>query len=223
MPANELMLLHGLGGGTGMATRSKGFTSYWDPVSGRYVRRAAGRRRSKTVRGLGTLGSFGQATGLKGTLASIKGVLITGTIAAAGAIVTDQVYDKIAASLNLDGWKRDLAKMATGIALGILIAKITKKPKLAAAFAIGPVVAGAMRLFGDVMSSAPPGIQGYCKPLGLTAYSPSSAFDSMYSPLYGAGNANGLGLNTYEAVRAPEDQFAPPPPLAGHYAMPATV
>ena len=200
-----------------MATRTSGYTRYYDPVSRGYVRRSTRKRRAKRVSGLGSLGSFGQATGLKGTLASVKGVLITGAIAAAGAIVTDQLYEKIGASLNLDGWKRDLAKMATGIALGIIIAKFTKKPKLAAAFAIGPVVAGAIRLFGDVMGT--PAVDG----LGLNTFTPSSAFDSMYSPLYGAKQSAGLGLNTYEAVGVPEQAFAPPPPLSGYYSMPAAV
>lgn len=201
-----------------MAQRTASYTSYFDPVSSRYVRRSARKRRAKRVSGLGALGNFGQATGLKGTLASVKGVLITGAIAAAGAVITDQLYDKIGASLNLDGWKRELAKMATGIALGILIAKLTKKPKLAAAFAIGPVVAGAIRLFADVMGS--PAVEG----LGMTSYTPASVFDSMYSPLYGANQAKGtpsLGVNTYEAVGAPEG--ANSPTLSQFYSMPASV
>lgn len=201
-----------------MPARSSAYTNYYDPVSRGYVRRAARRRRSRKVSGLGTMGSFGQATGLKGTLSSVKGVLITGAIAAAGAIATDQIYEKIGASLNLDGWKRNLAKIATGIALGIIIAKFTKKPKLAAAFAIGPVVVGAMRLFGDVMGT--PATEG----LGLTAYTPSSAFNSMYSPLWGQNLGQNLGLNTYEPVTEPESAFAPPiPTMSGHYNMPASL
>ncbi len=164
--------------------------------------------------GLGSLGTFGSATGLKGTLSSIKVVLITGTIAAAGAIITDQVYEKIGASLNLAGWQRNLAKMATGIGLALIIAKLTKKPKLAAAFAIGPVVAGAIRLFTDVMGT--PETSG----LGLTAFTPSSVFESMYSPIYGT---DGLGVNTYDPVGGPESMWAPPPPVVNPYAMPASM
>lgn len=201
-----------------MPARTASYTSYFDPVSRRYVRRATTRkRRSRKVSGLGTLGSFGQAAGLKGTLASVKGILLTGGIAAAGAIVTDQVYERIGASLNLAGWKRNLAKIATGIALGIILAKFTKKPRLAAAFAIGPVVVGAMRLFADIMGE--PAVAG----LGLTAFTPSSAYESMYSPLYGAKGAGGLGVNTYEPVGAPASAFAPPPPLSGYWSMPASV
>ena len=125
-----------------MAARTSAYMRYYDPVTGQYVQKSRRRRRSRKVGGLGSLGSFGQARGLKGTLAGVKGVLITGAIATGGAVVTDQVYEKIGGSLGLEGWKRDIAKMATGIALGILIAKIFKKPKLAAACAIGPVVRG---------------------------------------------------------------------------------
>lgn len=201
MPVNELMLLHGIGGGSGMAARTAAYTSVYDPRTGTYVYRAKRRRRARTVGGLGTLGNFGQAAGLKGTLSSVKGVLITGSIAAGGAIITQQVFDKIAANWSIDGWKRDLAQMGTGIALGILIAKLLKKPKIGAAFAIGPVVAGAIRMFSDVMGST--------AGLGLTAFTPVDAYSSMYAPLYGA-NGNGLGLNTYEAVGQPPG-MAPPP------------
>jgi len=213
MPAEELMLLHGATGGNTMPSRTSGYTSYFDPVSGRYVRRATRRRRSRRVSGLGSLGSFGQAVGFKGTLASIKGVLITGAIAAAGAIATDRIYDMVGAKLNLAGWQRDLAKIATGIGLALIIAKLLKKPKLAAAFAIGPVVAGGIRLFSDLMGT--PQTAG----LGLTSFMPSSAYESMYSPLYG----DNLGLNTYEPVGAPDSAFAPPPPMSGYYSMPASV
>ncbi len=212
MPASELLLLHGLDGlgGRKMPQRTGSYTTYFDAPSGMYVQRSRRKRRARKVSGLGSLGSFGQARGLKGTLSSVKGVLITGAIAAAGAIVTDQVYEKIGASLGLEGWKRDAAKIATGIALGILIAKFLKKPRLAAAFAIGPVVAGALNIFGDVMSGGTSG-------LGLTSFAPVSAYDSMYSPLYGANQVG--SVNTYEPVEAP-GLFAPPPPLSGYYSMP---
>lgn len=182
---DELLILHGLQGGQKMAT------SYWDARTGRYVTRST-RRRRKRVGALGNLASFGQATGLKGTVSSVKGVVITGAIAASGAIVTDQVFEKIGANLNLVGWKRDLAKIATGIALGILIAKILKKPRIAAAFAIGPIVAGLLNIFGDVMSGSTAG-------LGLTAFQPVGAYNSMYAPLYGT-SPPALGLNTFQTV-----------------------
>lgn len=179
--------------------------SRFDPVTGQYVMRSKRKRRSRKVSGLGSLGTFGQAGSLKGMFTGVKGVLVTGGIAAGGAIATQQIFDKVAANWDLAGWKRDVAQMATGIALGILIAKIFKKPKLGAAFAIGPVVAGAMNIFGDVMQKGTAG-------LGLTAYTPINAFESAYAPMYGAP---GLGKTTYQAVEpSPIGVPAPPPAWA---------
>lgn len=184
-----------------MPTRSQGYRAYYDARTGQYVYRATKRRRAKKVAGLGSLGSFGQAAGLKGSLKGIKGVLITGSIAAGGAIVTQQIFDKIAANWSIQGWKRDLAQIGLGIGLGILIAKVLKKPRLAAAFAIGPVVAGSLRIFGGLMGGSTAG-------LGLTTFSPANAYDSMYSPLYGDQN---LGLNTFEPL-GPGGPGRPPAP-----------
>ena len=189
-----------------MATKSRSYGApTYDARTGMYVARSRGRKRARSVSGLGSLGSFGQSSSLKGMLGGVKGVLITGTIAAGGAVLTNQVFDKVAGSWNIDGWKRDAAKIGFGLALAILIAKVTKKPKLAAAFAIGPVVAGAMKIFGDVMGDGTAG-------LGLTSFSPSNAFDSMYSPLYGADQ--GLGLNTYEQIGDHPAAVPPVPSIA---------
>ena len=197
-----------------MATRTASYYSVYDPVTGGYVRRSKRRRSAKRVSGLGSsLATFGQASGIRPTVSSIKGVVITGAIAAGGAIVTARIFEKVAKSWNIEGWKRDLAQMATGIGLGILIAKLLKKPKLGAAFAIGPVVAGAINLFAGVMGESA-AIAG----LGLTTYTPSNAYDSMYSPLYGAG----LGLNTYEAMNDRSYPASVPPPPARKWAMPAS-
>ena len=188
-----------------MATKRK---SYGPPVydrrTGMYVSRSRGRKRSRRVSGLGSLGAFGQSSSLKGMLGGVKGVLITGTIAAGGAILTDQVFNRVAGNWNIDGWKRDIAKIGFGIGLAILIAKITKKPKLAAAFAIGPVVAGAMHIFGDLMGSDVSG-------LGFNAFTPSTAYNSMYSPLYGD---QGLGLTTFEPLTGPPAAIPPAPSIA---------
>ena len=162
--------------------------------------------------GLGSLGSFGQVGSIKGMMTGVKGVLITGGIAAGGAILTQQIFDKVAANWAIDGWKRDLAQIGTGIALGILIAKVLKKPKLAAAFAIGPVVAGMMKMFGEVMHTGTAG-------LGFNAYTPINAYESMYAPMYGT---SGLGLNTYETVQSSPVGVPAAPPL-GNWAYGATV
>lgn len=199
---SELMILHGTGGSKMARTYP-----YYDGRTGTYKMRRRKRRRSSvggSLGSLGNLGAFGTSSSLKGMFGSVKGVLITGSIAAGGAIITDRLYDKFATSLNLDGWKRDVAKIATGIALGILIAKLTKKPKLAAAFAIGPVVAGAIRLFSGAM--------GETAGLGYVSYSPINAYESMYAPLYGADES--LGLTTYKEAAGPQTSFVPPLPVS---------
>lgn len=144
---DELMLLSGAAkaGGKQMATM------YWDSRSRSYKTRRRRRRRSSSFSGLGTLGG---ATSLKATLGDVKGVLITGAIAAGGAITTEALFDKVAGSLALEGYTKELAKAATGIALGIMISKITKKPRLGAAFAIGPVVAAGMRIFAELLGTS---------------------------------------------------------------------
>lgn len=151
------------------------FASTWNPVTGRMTRRCIRRSGSRSLGGLGTLG---QTKGLKSTLGSVKGLLITGGIAAGGAIITTKVYDKVGKSLNLAGWQRALAKMATGIALGILIGKFLKKPRLAAAFAIGPVVAGGLEIFGELMNGTSLG--------SVIGFEPVSPFKEAYAPLYSA-------------------------------------
>jgi len=149
---DELILLEGTGG-KNMATSS--WYSIYNPRTGTYNRR----RRKRKTSSLGSL-ELGQASTLKGTLGSVKGVLFTGAIAAGGAIATDALFDKVESSLNLTvaGYQKELLKMAFGIGIGIAIAKVLKKPRIAAAFAIGPVVSSAMRIFADVMGGTTEGL-----------------------------------------------------------------
>ena len=189
-----------------MAGKCRRYETFYNPITGRTSRRCVSRARGSSS--LSGLGSFGQTGSLKSTFSGVKGVLITGAIAAGGVVVTQKVYDKLGKSLNLSGWQRQLAQMATGIALGIVIAKLLKKPKLAAAFAIGPVVAGAVQMFGDVVSSTP-ALSG----LGLTAYNAiNNPYESMYAPLYGA--RQGLGSTV-------KYQNAPAMPMPGRNVAPA--
>lgn len=160
--------------------RCRKYRTAWNPVTGGYERKCASRSRGTGSLGGLSLGSFGQAGGMKATFNSVKGVLITGMIAVGGAFVTERVYDKIGAELKLAGWKADLAEMATGVVLGLLIGKLLKRPKLAAAFAIGPVVNGGMKLFTTLMAEA-----GSTHGVGLTAFQPVTPYSSMYAPLYG--------------------------------------
>lgn len=129
-------------------------TYYYDARSGTYkVRR---RKKRKKPTGLSGLGSLGSATTLKGNIKSVQNVLVIGAIAAGGALATEAIFNEIEAkfpSLNLTGYAKELAKASAGIALGILISKLLKKPQLGAAFAIGPVVAAAMRIFGNLLGT----------------------------------------------------------------------
>jgi hypothetical protein len=109
--------------------------------------------------------------------------VITGALAAGGAILTKKVYDKIGGSLNLSGWQKSAASIATGIVLALVIGKILKKPRLAAAIAIGPVTVGLLEIFAGVMQE-PALVSG----LGLTAFEPASPYSSMYGQMYGLGS-----------------------------------
>ena len=161
-----------------------GYRTVWNAKLNRYVRRRTGTRRSTSGianAGISGLGAFGTGKSLKSMLGGVKGVLITGAIAAGGAITTDALFEKIGEKWEISGWQRDAAKMATGIALGFLIAKFLKKPKLAAAFAIGPIVVGAMRIFADVL--------GRTEGLGMTVMEQADRYTSMYAPFYGTSGA----------------------------------
>lgn len=175
----------------------KTYAKAWNPVTGKETRYCVARYGGTRSGGLSGLAGFGQTQTLKATVSSIKPILITGGIAAGGAIITKKVYARIGGSLNLSGWQRSLAEMATGIVLGIVIAKVLKKPKLAAAFAIGPIVSGAIDIFANVMGEAP-AISG----LGLTQFAETSPFTSMYA---------GMGSQT-EFETVPENAY---PGLAG--------
>lgn len=170
MAMNELLIFHGGSGG-----KAKGGSKMARRCV-RYSRRSGVRRCTKFGGGLSGFADLGQAGTLRATLSSVQGVLVTGAIAAGGALATDEIFDKIGVSLNLTGYQRDAAKMALGLGLGIVIGKFLGKPKLAAAFAIGPVVAGALDIFHALMlepasSAAGLGLVAVEPPLQLPAYS----------------------------------------------------
>lgn len=182
------------------------YRTVWDPRYGRYTRKRIGGR-TRGVSGIASaslsgLGAFGTGKSLKSMLGGVKGVLITGAIAAGGALTTDALFEKIGANWGIVGWQRDLAKMGTGIALGILIAKILKKPRLAAAFAIGPIVAGAMRIFADVL--------GPTSGLGETVVEKANRYTSQYAPFYGTQQAPALPMGSVDSY-GPANQMTSPP------------
>jgi hypothetical protein len=182
------------------------YRTVYSPKLKRYVRRKTGtsKRRSSTA----GLSGFGTGKSLKSMLGGVKGVFITGGIAAGGAIATDSLFEKIGASWDIDGWQRDLAKMGLGVGLGILIAKILKKPQIAAAFAIGPIVAGGMRISADILAR-----QGEVSGFGRTVLEPADRYTSTYAPFYGAGAPPALPALGSTSVFAPADSLTSPPPV----------
>lgn len=157
-----------------MAGKCNRYAQIYDPTQGRTRRVCVSRGGSKGTGGLAGFGGLGQAGSLSTSFSSIKGVLIVGSIAAGGAILTDKIYDTVAGRLELAGYQRDIAKIATGVALGIIISKVLKKPRLGAAFAIGPIVAGAINIFQELM--------GPVSGLGLVTINPATPETSMYAP-----------------------------------------
>lgn len=179
------------------------YTTYWNTKLQRYVRRKKpGRRSGIAGAGLQGLGAFGTGKSLKSMLGGVKGVIITGAIAAGGAVTTDALFEKIGEKWEIAGWQRDAAKMALGIALGIVIAKFLRKPKLAAAFAIGPIVVGAMRIFADVV--------GRTEGLGLTVVEDADRYTSMYAPFYGAQPTPQLPVGATTYVQRADAITSPP-------------
>lgn len=120
------------------------------------VKRRSRRRRSSFM----GISGLGETTSVRAQFGAVKEIVYTGAIAGAGAIATDFVWGKIGAKWNLQNEMLAMAKIATGIGMGILIAKFLKKPRLGVAFAIGPVVVGVKDMLkGAVGLAGVPDIQ----------------------------------------------------------------
>lgn len=154
MAGNELLLLHSTEGGKNMACRMK-----YSPLTGGYARICSPKRkRQKALFGdIGGVGELGAFTSLKATLTSIKPVLINGAVAAGGAILADKLFTKLETEvinkdkIRVKGIPLHLMLIATGLVLGIVVGKFTKKPALAAMLAMGPVMVGALRIFSEIV------------------------------------------------------------------------
>ena len=105
------------------------------------------RRRGRGMRGVGSIGNMrglGASASVKETLGAVKSIVFTGAMAGAGAVLSGKVWKIIAkqTSVTVTGDMLALANMATGIALGLVISKVLKKPALGVAFATGAVAIG---------------------------------------------------------------------------------
>jgi hypothetical protein len=126
------------------------------------------RKRSRGMRGIGSIGNvkgLGASASVTETLGAVKGIAMAGAIAGAGAFVTGKVWDQIAKSIvgteadgvtlkKVEANTLALAKMATGIAIGLVISKLLKKPVIGVAFATGAVAVGVKDLLFRTLASA---------------------------------------------------------------------
>ncbi len=185
MAVDELLLLHSpsatrrQGGSRAMRRcvrykRGKGGVRRCAKFSGGGGR--GGRRTGGILGGLGQMPALGRTTSLKATFGDVRNVAITAGIGAAGAIVTDMVFDQLTANVEmlagLTGYKRALAEAATGIAIGIAVGKLAKNPRLGAKIAAGPLVLAALRIAGEMLNAGPFKAGGSLGDLGMMAIEP---------------------------------------------------
>jgi len=105
------------------------------------------RRRGRGMRGVSGIGNvkgLGASASVKETIGAVKSIVFTGAIAGAGAVLSGKIWKIIAeqAKLNVADEMLELANMATGIAVGLIISKFLKKPTIGVAFATGAVAVG---------------------------------------------------------------------------------
>lgn len=169
----------GIGGGSKMACKRK--KAYFSPSLGRDVMRCA-----EYDKGGLNLGAF-SIPGVN--INQIKDTFITGGVAVGGAVITGKAVTWLAPMVNIDSTSKWLPaiEIGTGIILGVVIGKVTNKPDLGAAFAIGPVVVNGLKLVTDIM--APENGLGRImqrqRQLGvvqdMAAFPPMNMYDKSYS------------------------------------------
>lgn len=155
------------------------YRSTYSPTTGGMVRRCS-QFGSGGGGFLGSLGSgvpsLGQSRTLKATFGDVKDVVVTAAIGAGGAILTDIVFDQLAKNIeaigNMSGYTRALMEAATGIAIGIMVGKLMKKPRLGAKIATGPVVLAALRIAGELLNAGPYAAERGLSDIGMMAIDP---------------------------------------------------
>jgi hypothetical protein len=85
----------------------------------------------------------------------IKDTLITGGVAVGGAVITGKAVAYLVPLVKIDPASKwmPVIEIGTGIALGVVVSKLTKKPDLGAALAIGPVVVNGLRLVTGILAT----------------------------------------------------------------------
>ena len=135
----------GTGGGSTMACIRK--KRVFSPSLGRDIMRCAEYEKKGGL----NLGAF-KIPGVN--IGQIKDTLITGGVAVGGAVVTGKAVIWFAPMVNIDSTSKWLPaiEIATGIILGVVLGKVTNKPDLGAAFAIGPVVVNGLKIVTGIMA-----------------------------------------------------------------------
>jgi hypothetical protein len=159
MASDKLLLLHGIDPTCGCTIgKPKGDNSMAYRKPYKKVAKRSVRRRVKrgSFRGVGNIGY--SKTELKASFNAVKGVMMTGLIAAGGAVITRKIFDAFEKTETAKTMKmtkgsmtESLAMAAVGITGGILIVKFLKKADIGTAFAIGPIVVAGMNLLGEVL------------------------------------------------------------------------
>lgn len=160
MAKDEVLIFSGAPGCGCNSGRSKSMArkrGFYDPYTRVSVKRRSRRGRRRSFMGIQ---GFGQTTSIRQSFSAVKDIVYTGAIAGAGAIATDWVWGKIGTRFNLQNEMLALAKIATGIGIGLLVSKFLRKPRLGMALAIGPVVVGVKDMLkGAVGMAGIPDIQ----------------------------------------------------------------
>ncbi len=142
-----------------MAGRCVKYRNVYSPATGGMVRRCAQFAGGGLLGGLEGAPALGQANSLRATFGDVKDVAITASIGAGGAIVTDIIFDQLTKHVEtlagLTGYTRALAEAAVGIALGVVVGKFLKRPRLGAKLAMGPVVLAVLRIAGELLNAGP--------------------------------------------------------------------
>lgn len=117
----------------------------------------------------------------------IKDTLITGGVAVGGAILTSKAVNYLAPMVGIDTGSKwmPVIEIGTGIALGVGIGKVMRKPDLGAAFAIGPIVINGLRLASGIISTDISLASIPIPALGVVqdqaAFPPDTMYDKSYS------------------------------------------
>lgn len=145
--AEDILRFEGLKLGGGSTMGCVKTQKVFSPALGRMVVRCA-----EYDKGGLSLGAF-RIPGVD--FGQIKDTLITGGVAVGGAVITGKTVGYLVPLVKIDPASKwmPIIEIGTGIILGVVVSKLTKKPDLGAALAIGPVVVNGLRLVTGILAT----------------------------------------------------------------------